>query len=190
MGHIENYRVNNIIEVQKLYRTSDLAIYSSSNQSTALIKRRNWVAVCFHECLIDFSQISSAFQKYGYETVIALSWDEADQSGFVIPTDEESMSGCFFGVGTIACVIFAGEPDWLILYERTLDYLIICGEKDFVEEVLGCDINEAFESIEEVISESRFISDIGKGHFRDLLYKLRVLYPQAQLGDEINFKFT
>ena len=95
-----------------------------------------------------------------------------------------------FQCGNISLRDFAGEPDWLILYERILDYLIVCGEKDFVEEVLGCDTNEVFESIEEVTSESRFISNIGKGHFRDLLYKLRVLYPQAQLGDEINFKFT
>lgn len=190
MTRIENYRITDTTEVQKLYRTVDLVIRKLSNTSTTLIKRNNWIAVCFHECLIDFSQISSAFQKYRYEEVIVLSWDETDQSGFLIPTDKENVRGCFFSVGIIACVIFSGEPDWIILYERSLDYLIICGTKETIEEVLGCSTNKAFESIEEVIAESRFISNIGKGHFRDLLYKMKVVYPQAKLGDEITFEFT
>jgi hypothetical protein len=190
MEKIERYRITNITEVEELYRTIELAIQSLSNTSTALIKRKNWIAVCFHECLMDFSQISSAFQKYSYKEVVSLSWNETEQSGFVVPTDEDNMGICFFWAGTIACVIFAGQPDWIILYERTLDYLLICGEEDFVEELIGCSKDEAFASIEEVIAESRFISGIGKQHFKDLLHKLRVVYPNADPGSKITFEFT
>lgn len=190
MSLIEEYRVIPSTQVEEIYRTAQSAIRRLSSTSTSLIKIENWTAVCFHECLLDFPQISSAFKKYGYEEIVVLSWGDIEMSAFILPTSEEKMGSSFFDIGALACLIFSGKPDWLILYERTLDYLLICGKQDFVEEVLGCAKNDAFESIEETIAESGFISDVGKGHFRDLLYKLKVVYLDAEPGAEIIFEFT
>lgn len=190
MSLIEKYRVTSSTQVEELHRTAHSAIQRLSGISTSLIKIENWIAVCFHECLLDFSQISSAFKKYGHKEIVVLSWGDTEMSAFILPTNEEEMGISFFGIGTIGCLIFSGKPDWVILYERTLDYLLICGKQDFVEQVLGCSKSDAFESIEEVIKNSGYISDIGKQHFRDLLYQLRVVYPTANNGSEIIFEFT
>ena len=189
-GSMNRENVDSKIKTEDLCNKSRTAIRYLSSTSTSLIKRKDWIAVCFHESLINTDSILHSLRNHGYDKIVWLSWGEFETSATVLTTTEENINLALMHLGLLGCVIFSGEPDWIVLYERTLDYLLICGEEKLVEEIMGHSKEEAFASIEEVITESRYISDIGKQHFKDLLYKLRVIYPEANPGSEIIFEFT
>jgi hypothetical protein len=164
------------------------SIINSSTTITTLVKREGWIAVCFHESLFSPSSFIAALVDYGYMEFTATPWCDIGPM-MIVPSTLDSMYTCMMKQ-ILWYILSAGEPDWIILYANTLDFYLILGSQDFIEKVLDCSTHEAFASIEEIIDQSRYISEVGKAHFVDLLHQLRVVYPQAENGSLISFEFT
>jgi hypothetical protein len=164
------------------------SIIRSSATVNTLVKREGWIAVCAREGIFSASNFIAALVDYGYMEFTATPWCDVGPM-MIVPSNLDSMYTCMMKQ-IFWYVLSAGEPDWVILYANTLDFYLILGNQDFIEKVLDCPISEAFASIEGLIERSRYISEIGKAHFVDLLHQLRVVYPQAENGSLISFEFT
>jgi hypothetical protein len=82
-------------------------------------------------------------------------------------------------------VFFAGSPDWFILPARTLDFVLVGGEPEFVRQILGCEPEEAAVEIREM-SESEYLDPAVCRYYAYLLQQTQVVYPQAEPGTRIN----
>jgi hypothetical protein len=68
------------------------------------------------------------------------------------------------------------------------DFWLVAGMPELVEEILGCSVEEGFDSIEEMIRESRHLADWGREQFSNIVHQLREVYPVAQTGDTIDLE--
>jgi hypothetical protein len=176
--------------VDAIYTKIHKVMRRQSLSKNSLIKQDGWIAVCAHEDLRgDLSNILRALQEYNYTDLTAASWN------FLMPTVmtvQVSLQGMteFSTQNLDWYVLFSGEPDWIIVFANPLDFWLVAGKPDFVKTVLGCSPSEAFSSIEQMLIESRFLTETGREHFSLLIHQLREIYPSAETGSLIDFEFT
>lgn len=75
-------------------------------------------------------------------------------------------------------LVYAGEPDWVIVFTK-LNYLVITGKKSFVQQVLGCEIDEAFREFYDFLSDYSD-SDSLKKILLSVYHRLLYTYPQVE----------
>lgn len=184
--------VQSIEEINHLYKIAERVIVRSSITITALTKKEGWIPICIHEDLLNMYQIASILKKHNYEMIIGLAWsrDDDEHLATIFDSTDDSVGQFISRQWSSAYLLFSGDPDWIILAEKILGFCFVYGEKKFLEDLIGISQDEAFVSIEEVIAESRFITDIGREHFKNLLHQLRDVYPNLLPGDTFTFEFT
>lgn len=167
------------------YQTIYKAIGGSSETDELwLIKQPGWIAVCAQEETF-YSENLIKLQKYGYSEITALSWSDCSPLAIDIPLTPEAISE-FFMKKVLWYVLYAGQPDWLILLANTLDLWLVAGPPELVHTILGCSPEQAFRSLEEFAHESKYVTLRGQQYYDYLLYQLRSIYPSAQVGTVIN----
>jgi hypothetical protein len=153
-----------------------------------LIKQPGWSAVCAHEELRDLSLIFRTIREYGYTELKAVSWDLLEPRVMKVQATDQGMQS--FRYERIAwTILFAGNPDWMILFPGPHDFWLMAGKSDIIEKFLECTMEEAFSSVDEMIAESKLLGDKGREYLSYLLHQLREVYPSAQVGDAIDFDF-
>ncbi len=184
--------VHSIEQIDSFYEIAESIIIRSSLTMTSLVKRDGWIPICIHEDLLNMYEISPTLKKFNYEIITGLAWsrDDIERLATIFDSTKESIGQFVSKQWCSAYLIFSGSPDWIILVEKTLGFCFLYGEKEFLEELIDSSQNEAFLSIEKMIDESRYLTDTGRRHFRDLLHQLRDIYPTLLPGDMFKFEFT
>lgn len=155
-----------------------------------LIKQEGWVAAVAYDGSFyadeDEARLVQTLSEHNYKEFIATTWSRlrATPPALVVPATVDAIEE--FRVSTFHWyVLFSGQPDWLILIADTLDFIIVAGQPNFVQEVLGCDPDEAARDIQEM-SESEYLNPVVRKYYAHLLEQLRIVYPQAQPGEIID----
>jgi hypothetical protein len=161
---------------------------SQSAYKNVLIKQEDWVAVCAAEELRDYSAILRTIEQHGYTELRSVSWDMLEPIVMKIQGTAQGLDD-FRNCSVGWTILFVGKPDWMILFPHPEDFLLVAGKADMVEQLLGCTIEEAFNSIDEMIAESQFLSDEGRLYMTSLLYQLREVYSTASVGTSVDFDF-
>lgn len=157
-----------------------------------LVKREGWTVAIAH---IEFfysregkERISKVLMNLGYKNFVAASLSKVTDYApiLVIPStvsgiDEFRIDYCSW----YWYVFFAGEPDWFILPAQTLDFIIVAGKKDFVEQLLGCSLEEASMDIQEMAESENFETSVCK-YYAHLLKQIQTVYPEAETETVVN----
>jgi hypothetical protein len=171
------------------FQTLSKVIPKTSQDGNSLIKQEGWIGVCAHENKRDLRAVLDTIQRHKYADFIAIEWNMLEPRAMKVPSTPEGMDQ-FHSQNLHWMMLFAGKPDWIILFVNPLDFWLVAGTPDFVEEVLTCPPDEAFSELEEIVAESTFFTDVGRAHFSHLIHQLRFVYPAAQPGEAIDFEFT
>lgn len=156
-----------------------------------IVKQEGWVAVpidCYsHVTAMNEEQLQRVFLSCGYTELSAMSLDLMGEhpSTFTIPTTVEGIEEFNREIGHFYYALFAGEPDWIILH-TVIDFDVVVGPSDFVCQLLGCELEEAFSRFQSFVKNYpasthtmkmkenlQFVHD----HFRDD-------YPVAEIGSD------
>jgi hypothetical protein len=180
-------------QIAEYYATIHKAIGGTTNSDDEhlwLVKQEGWIAAVAYDGFFyadkDEARLVQTLTDYGYQEFIATAWSEVRHTPPVLalPTTVDAIEE--FRVNTFCWyVLFAGNPDWLILLAHTLDFIIVAGQPDFVQQVLGCNPDEAAKEIQEM-SESKYLNPAVRKYYAHLLEQLRVVYPHAQPGEIID----
>jgi hypothetical protein len=198
MAFEAKFQVARLIEsptqIAEHYETIHKAIGGTTNSNDDqlwLVKQEGWVAVvayggCFYAAT-DEARLVQTLLDYGYQEFIATAWSEVLNTPPVLalPTTVEALEELRLTIFCWWYVLFAGEPDWFILLAHTLDFIIVAGPPNFVQQVLGCDPDEAAGDIQEM-AESEYLNPVARKYYAHLLEQLWVVYPQAQPGEIID----
>jgi hypothetical protein len=154
-----------------------------------LIKQEGWIAVCAYEGLRGDLWTILTNPKYSCDELKSVTWDMLEPKVMKIQATEKGVQEFFYNrLGWT--VLFAGNPDWIILFPEPEDFWLIAGKPDFVEKVLGATPKEGFASLEEIITGSKYLTDKGREYYSNLVYQLREVYSVIQVGEAIEFDFT
>lgn len=158
-----------------------------------VIKQESWTAVAAAANLLGDEDYQKKFvtvlAQYGYTEIKVVGWHrDISPSAMIVPVnvnalDEVRRSGMLVGYA-----LFVGYPDWLIFVCTTLDYMLIMGMPEFVEDILAIidyTAEQAFSDLREygickqcTLEEREFYSRIAD--------RLQSLYPKLVPGEIIN----
>jgi len=190
--------------IDRLNRVVSLAASEEGSPNVALLKQADYVvAPVIHKGTLSSEVLKTIFdaaqttaQKTGQPSMTAVGlYSPEEQHCYEVPMSLEALdelrgTSC----GVISFVLYAGEPDWLVLFDDQL--YIAYGPPAFVSALVG-DIDAAFKAVEtrlnELYTESQ--SDIPgyarqeierMGEYLDTaLGKLANDYAKAEIGDRI-----
>lgn len=106
-----------------------------------------------------------------------------------VPVTYEALEEFYDFVGMFLSVLFSGndaesKPDW-ILFSLEGEYYIVAGSYDFVQDVLGCTLDQAFLNFEHYMQNlsSRLGSNESTQYFKEIFDQLKK-YETAEFGEE------
>lgn len=187
--------INSPQQVNYYYKVIHNAIGGCINDGQLwLIKRAEWVIAIAHIEIFysreGKTRIAQTLLNFGYPSFIAAALSKVTETDYapilVIPSTDD-------GIDDFICdyfswywyVFFSGNPDWFILPAQTLDFMIIAGQPDFVNQVLGCEPHEASMDIREMSEVGNFEPPVRK-YYAHLLEQIQMVYLQAEPGTIIN----
>jgi hypothetical protein len=178
-------------QIAEYYQTIYTALGGNTDDEQLwLIKKEGWTVVAAYDGYFyeeeDETRLIQVLWNFGYTEFIAVAWSKGYfyPRAYVIPTS-------FAGVEEFRLnhygwyVFFAGQPDWFILIANTLNFILIGGKPEFVQQVLGCELEEAAVEIRKM-SESDYLHPVVCRYYAYLLYQTQVVYPQAEPGTRIS----
>ncbi|MEH2302036.1 MAG: hypothetical protein V7K88_24395 [Nostoc sp.] len=140
-------------EVTKLRETLNKVVIGSGStvepSKLNIIKQANWISIPTesgdHFSEEDEIQLLQAVLENRNQEIIAIAFEplKAFPPAFVFPATAEALAEFNHECGHFWFVLYAGEPDWVIICTK-LDFLIITGKHSFVKQFLGCEIQEPF----------------------------------------------
>jgi hypothetical protein len=160
----------------------------STEAGYIFIKQAGWVAVpqegYWQTNAENLARLLQALLKRGYRCLYALPTETLTPPLpiYQITVSSEGLDAFGSASGALNYVLFAGKPDWIGLFASD-DFSVLAGEPDFVREVLGSDIAEAFSNYH------AYAADPFWGRHGELLLYVHdqlSTYREAPLGSTIH----
>jgi hypothetical protein len=184
--------INNADEIASYYASIERVMQKVDFHAykNLLIKQNGWVAVCAYEGFGGENMFEVLTDPaYSCGGLKSVTWDMLEPIVLKIQPTEKGIQEFFYNrLGWT--ILFAGNPDWMILFPAPEDFWLIAGKPDFVEKILGSSIDEGFASFDALISGSRYLTDKGREYYSRLVHQLREIYPNLKVGEAADFDFT
>jgi hypothetical protein len=154
-----------------------------------MVKQSDWVAVpcesSDHFEQDDCVRLWHTALEHGYQEMIGLALESMVEGnegyeGVRVPTTLEAIEEFDSLYSFYWCVLYAGKPDWVILFTK-LDYFVIAGPQDLVRRFIGCELSEAFDKFYNYLSDESY--QPLKEHMTDVYCHLLHDYPKAAPGE-------
>lgn len=153
-----------------------------------MIKQPGWIAIpcesSDHLELDDCDRLQHTVSEFGYQNMIGVALESMVEGneGVLLPVTVEAIEEFNSLYSFYWCALYAGKPDWIILFTK-LDYFVIAGPESFVHKFIGCDFSEAFDSFYNYLSTETY--QPLKEHMMDVYRHLVVDYPKAMPGEVV-----
>ncbi|MBW4488782.1 MAG: hypothetical protein KME12_13430 [Trichocoleus desertorum ATA4-8-CV12] len=160
------------------------------SDDVSMIKQPGWVAIpCESSDHFDHDDCVRLWQtvsEYGYQNMIGVALESmAGNEGFegvLLPTTLEAIEEFDSLYSFYWCALYAGKPDWMILFTK-LDYFVIAGSESFVRKLVGCEFDEAFNTFHDYLLDESY--QPLKEHLTDVYQHLLHDYPRAAPGEVV-----
>ena len=184
--------ISNSLEVQyKLNQILHNSIQDDKLVGVAIVKQEGWVAVPMdsnsHITAMNEEHLQRVFLAKGYSNLSAVSLDPMGDNPSVLtfPTTVEGIEEFNREFGFFNFALFAGAPDWIII--RTVnDFDLVMGSADFVRQLLGCDLEEAFARFQTFATNFPASLQLIKEQLQLVHNHLQNDYPTAEIGSEFH----
>ncbi len=186
--------------ISRLNQAVSLAASEEGSPNVALLKQADFVvAPVIHKGTLSSEVLKIIFdaaQTTGQTSMTAVGlYSPEEQHCYEVPMSLEALNELRgTSCGVISFVLYAGEPDWLVLFDDQL--YIAYGPQAFVSALVG-DIDAAFKAVETRLNDlytqsqgdipgyaRQEIERMGK-YLDAALGKLANDYAQAEIGDRV-----
>ena len=140
-----------IDKVQGLVRTN-------GKDRIAIVKKQGWIAIPvetgYHLSPEEQGKLHLVLQRRKISCFYAVAMEQLSNfpKAFSIPASSEGIEEFNRCCGAFLFTIFSGKLDWLVLCTE-LDFYIVAGEESFVQQFLGCSVEDAFLEFSDFISD-------------------------------------
>lgn len=178
--------------VGQLQRRLRIVINRFFEEGYTIVKRSGWVAVPVesgeHFDDADQSNLLHALLARNYNSMLAVAVEDLGDHphAYIVSATREGLAAFNRELSFLSFALFAGEPDWVILCTKQ-GYFVVAGPPDFVTQVLGRNLEEAFSDFHAFAADPWW-TDQGRTGFLFLLNQLQFVYPVEHDGVEVKLE--